>query len=91
MTKNANNLRKKVKSAYRCNHSTETAILKFHNDLLMPADIGEFLDPVNIHTLLNQLSVTPHFYADDSQLFVHYNPSNPDAVQYSKLTNAAKR
>ena len=49
-------------------------------------------DSVNIHTLLNRLVkssdqnlLQPHFYADDSQLYVHYNPNNPDAVQDAVL------
>ena len=39
--KDANSLREKAQSAYRCNHSTKTAILKIHNDLLMAADRDE--------------------------------------------------
>ena len=37
--KDANNLKEKVQSAYRCYHSIETAFLKIHNDL-MAADRG---------------------------------------------------
>ena len=161
--KDANNLREKVQSVYRCNHRTETATLKIHSDLLMAADRGEcsillLLDlsaafnTVNHRILLQRLhdqfgikghahewimsylmhnrcqqvmiesslsnevvltlnvpqgsilgpsessdftepvgrvirskSVTPHFYADDSQLYVYYNPNNPDAVQDAVL------
>ena len=156
--KDANNLREKVQSAYRSNHSTETATLKIYSDLLMAADRGECsilvlldlsaaFDTVNHKILLQRLhdqfgiegqahkwitsylhnrcqrvmtdnllsseaflslnvpqgsilgpgeysdftepvgrvirakSVTPHFYADDSQLYVHFDPNNPDAVQ----------
>ena len=33
-----NNLNERVKSAYKANHSTETALLRVYNDLLLAAD-----------------------------------------------------
>ena len=35
--------------------------------------------------VIGSKSVTPYFYADDSQLYVHYNPNNPNAVQNAVL------
>ena len=51
--------------------------------ILGPSECSDFTEPVG--QLIRSKSVTPHFYADDSQLYVHYNPNNPDVVQDAVL------
>ena len=48
-----------------------------------PSEYSDFIEPVG--RVIRSKSVAPHFYADDSQLYVHYNPNNPDAVQDAVL------
>ena len=51
--------------------------------ILGPSEYSDFTEPVG--RVIRTKSVTPHFYADDSQLYVHCNPNKPDAVQDAVL------
>ena len=51
--------------------------------ILGPSEYSDFTEPVG--RVIRSKSVTPHFYADDSQLYVHCNPNKPDAAQDAVL------
>ena len=49
--------------------------------ILGPSEYSDFTEPVG--QVIRSKSVTPHCYADE--LYVHYNPNKPDAVQDAGL------
>jgi len=53
-----------LQSAYRCGHSTETAILKVVTDFLLAADRGEV-------TLLSLLDLSAAFDTVDQDILIH--------------------
>ena len=90
----SNSLYLPFQSAYRPFHSTETCLLKIHNDLLYAMDHGEMtslilldlsaaFDTVDHHILLNRLS--KWFGLDDIALtwFISYLSSRSQAVTIS--------
>ena len=66
-------------SAYKQFHSTETALLKIHNEILSSMDNGKVtaltlldlsaaFDTIPLSSLISGHSILHHLYADDSQL-----------------------
>jgi exonuclease III/uncharacterized surface protein with fasciclin (FAS1) repeats len=95
---NTNHLFSIHQSAYRRNHSTETALLKVYNDLLQDLDVGNealrvlldysaAFDTINHETFLNRL--TSSFGISDNALnwFKSYFANRPHSIAINDSTS----
>ena len=51
--------------------------------ILEPSEYSDFTELVG--QVIRSKCVIPHFYGNDLQLYVHYNPNNSDALQDAVL------
>ena len=53
-------------SAYRSSHSTETAVLAVHNDVVRTMDSGNISALEDLAELIDEYFLNHHMYADDT-------------------------
>ncbi|CAB4026768.1 Hypothetical predicted protein, partial [Paramuricea clavata] len=93
-----------LESAYRQGHSTETALLRLHNDIILNMDkkhvtLVVFLDlsaafeTVDHEILISRLrsSFDAHAYVDDSELYLSFKPDSQASKEEGTLNDKDKR